>query len=41
MKKKTIILSAAAAAFVLSVGCVSAFAAGNNSDAADGSGVIC
>lgn len=36
MKKKTIILSAVAAAFVLSVGCVSAFAAGSDTEAADG-----
>ncbi len=35
MKKKMIVLSAVAAALVLSVGCVSAFAAGNDSDAAD------
>ena len=35
MKKKTIVLSAVAAALVLSVGCVSAFAAGSDSDATD------
>ena len=35
MKKKMIVLSAVAVALVLSVGCVSAFAAGNDSDAAD------
>ena len=37
MKKKMIVLSAVAVALVLSVGCVSAFAAENDSDAADAS----